>query len=210
MQSLVKERSVGVWRISEWPTLASLSFINPISTQLNITNSKMESSTSSEEEPPKLPLLLSSTFPIKPQSSSISTPPLNKASASIPFQWEEAPGVPRHYSSKPPVVRSLHLPPRLASSSPTTVLHGPYSRSMSSSRINKSSSTPTLLFASSRWTSPSSYNFKGTFDFSDSSTTKFNIRKRSSGSFRRFSHSSSHLWVGNSSSSSSFNSSIPN
>lgn len=77
-----------------------------------------------------------------PEPSGTLTPP-HRTSASIPFQWEEAPGKPRHCNteSKPKSVRSLELPPRLLSEtakvlnlpSPTTVLDGPdhVGRSMS-------------------------------------------------------------------------------
>lgn len=69
-----------------------------------------------------------------PEPSGTLTPPL-RTSASVPFQWEEAPGKPRHCKteSKPKSARSLELPPRLLSEnakvvnlpSPTTVLDGP-------------------------------------------------------------------------------------
>lgn len=106
------------------------------------------------------------------------TPPI-KALASIPFQWEEAPGKPRPCcagagddgESKPKnVVRCLELPPRLlneakvASSgmpSPTTVLDGPYVggvgrsfRKGGSFRIPAPESwgrKERVLFGSSRW-----------------------------------------------------------
>ncbi|KAG6655165.1 hypothetical protein CIPAW_05G197700 [Carya illinoinensis] len=64
------------------------------------------------------------------------TPPPRSVTASIPFQWEEAPGKPRPCASdsKPNIsARTLELPPRLQSESkaanmpsPTTVLNGPY------------------------------------------------------------------------------------
>ncbi|ONI01206.1 hypothetical protein PRUPE_6G127900 [Prunus persica] len=63
------------------------------------------------------------------------TPPL-QTSVSVPFQWEEAPGKPRHCStteSKAKCARSLELPSRLLNEAakttnmpfPTTVLEGP-------------------------------------------------------------------------------------
>lgn len=73
------------------------------------------------------------------------TPPINKL-ASIPFQWEEAPGKPREIFTtnpypkppyhKTPAARCLDLPPRLINNvktSPTTVLDGPFSCSGQSS-----------------------------------------------------------------------------
>ncbi|KAL8253180.1 hypothetical protein R6Q59_036873 [Mikania micrantha] len=103
--------------------------------------------------PPKLSLFsLPFKQPTLPDTGV--TPPLNTAAAAIPFLWEEAPGKPRPViSGDPPkskTVRSLDLPPRLASlspaynngnnhrdkfgnnagmeiiPSPTTVLGGPY------------------------------------------------------------------------------------
>lgn len=77
------------------------------------------------------------SLPSKPQEPPEAlTPPL-RTIASIPFQWEEAPGKPRHCNaeSKPQSARTLELPPRLVSepklaqnnnaASPTTVLDGP-------------------------------------------------------------------------------------
>lgn len=87
---------------------------------------------------PKLSLF---SLPSKPpEPTGMLTPPL-RFQASVPFQWEEAPGKPRQCtktttesSSKPKCARSLELPPRLLLSeskmtntpSPTTVLDGPY------------------------------------------------------------------------------------
>ncbi|XP_075647670.1 uncharacterized protein At4g00950 [Castanea sativa] len=87
---------------------------------------------------PKLSLF---SLPSKPpEPTGMLTPPL-RIQASVPFQWEEAPGKPRpctktttESSSKPKCARSLELPPRLLLSeskmtntpSPTTVLDGPY------------------------------------------------------------------------------------
>lgn len=49
-----------------------------------------------------------------PEPPGALTPPLRTA-ASIPFQWEEAPGKPRHCNteSKPHIATTLELPPRL-------------------------------------------------------------------------------------------------
>ncbi|KAJ0102873.1 hypothetical protein Patl1_05184 [Pistacia atlantica] len=97
------------------------------------------------------------------------TPPVN-IPASIPFQWEEAPGKPRNScvtqsKPKPASARCLELPPRLLCEtkminipSPTTVLDGPdvgrslsytlsFRRGGSLRRENKEG----LLFWSSRW-----------------------------------------------------------
>ncbi|KAK4835016.1 hypothetical protein QYF36_003936 [Acer negundo] len=96
---------------------------------------------SSSDEPPKLALF---SFPTKGKQAP-PAPPVHTG-ASVPFQWEEAPGKPRPgcSESKPSsstVARSLELPPRLVltdhhhhhqikvnnnGSSPTTVLEGPY------------------------------------------------------------------------------------
>ncbi|WCJ28946.1 hypothetical protein M5689_010613 [Euphorbia peplus] len=96
------------------------------------------------------------------------TPPIG-ALASVPFQWEEAPGKPRHSCNdvvhpKSKVVRCLDLAPRLLNEansssssnsdimSPSTVLDGPYldhpfrSRSLSSTGSFRPS-----LFGSGRW-----------------------------------------------------------
>ncbi|KAL5567752.1 hypothetical protein UlMin_024327 [Ulmus minor] len=85
---------------------------------------------------PKLSLF-SLTPSQQPEPSGMRTPPL-RASASVPFLWEEAPGKPRENDIKPKnsPVRSLELPPRLLAeikvTSPTTVLDGPeVGRSMS-------------------------------------------------------------------------------
>ncbi|KAM7268852.1 hypothetical protein ACFE04_011018 [Oxalis oulophora] len=87
--------------------------------------------------PPKLSIF---SFPSNRDYDNINmlTPPVH-TSASIPFQWEEAPGKPkpsRHSNNnntipcqKPIAARSLELPPRLSNitnmPSPTTVLDGP-------------------------------------------------------------------------------------
>ncbi|KAI3705890.1 hypothetical protein L1987_76139 [Smallanthus sonchifolius] len=92
--------------------------------------------------PPKLSLF---SLPSKPPTLPDGlTPPCNTVAA-IPFLWEEAPGKPRSTASDDPpkskIVKSLDLPPRLATMSPanngknvgieiipspTTVLGGPY------------------------------------------------------------------------------------
>ncbi|XP_021760696.1 uncharacterized protein LOC110725548 [Chenopodium quinoa] len=91
--------------------------------------------------PPKLSLTnLPSLKAIAPESPWTLTPPLHPM-ASIPFEWEEAPGKPRFTNisspcKKPKSVRCLELPPRMLvegleakvahmPSSPTTVLDGP-------------------------------------------------------------------------------------
>ncbi|XP_028790750.1 uncharacterized protein At4g00950 isoform X2 [Neltuma alba] len=115
---------------------------------------------SDDGTPPKLSLLISR--PDKPPE--MPTPPLH-AAASVPFQWEEAPGKPRHRpaESKPKIARTLNLPPRLLSSeakvssapSPTTVLDGPFmgrTMSLTSSR-NASKDYWSGNFGSSRWRS---------------------------------------------------------
>lgn len=75
----------------------------------------------SESEPVKEPStafkLSLFSLPTKPlEPSGTLTPPL-RTRASIPFQWEEAPGKPRHHcstiESKPSCARTLELPPRL-------------------------------------------------------------------------------------------------
>ncbi|BFG23489.1 hypothetical protein CerSpe_097630 [Prunus speciosa] len=82
---------------------------------------------------PKLSLFSLPNQP--PEPPGMLTPPLQTL-VSVPFQWEEAPGKPRHCStteSKAKCARSLELPPRLLNEaakitnmpSPTTVLDGP-------------------------------------------------------------------------------------
>ncbi|XP_051143326.1 uncharacterized protein At4g00950-like isoform X2 [Andrographis paniculata] len=83
--------------------------------------------------PPKL--TLSKPPPWKPREPlHMLTPPLHP-SASIPFQWEEAPGKPRAAAPPDKAARCLDLPPRLmlhdeakitTIPSPTAVLDGPY------------------------------------------------------------------------------------
>ncbi|KDP25769.1 hypothetical protein JCGZ_23924 [Jatropha curcas] len=99
---------------------------------------------------PKLSFL---SLPNKPQDPpGLLTPPIHTL-ASVPFQWEEAPGKPRlsntHHHQPPPkskTARCLELPPRLLNeakvnnvSSPTTVLDGPYLSSQSNSLTRSSS-----------------------------------------------------------------------
>ncbi|KAL8227856.1 hypothetical protein R6Q57_015440 [Mikania cordata] len=91
---------------------------------------------------PKLPLFSMVSHLSEP--SGMLTPPLQTA-ASVPFRWEEQPGKPRIIASTDPKTRTdrcLELPPRLAmvesyiitkTSSPTTVLDGPGSKSIFSS-----------------------------------------------------------------------------
>ncbi|KAI7741817.1 hypothetical protein M8C21_003250 [Ambrosia artemisiifolia] len=91
---------------------------------------------------PKLPLFTSIPPPhhhSKP--SGTSTPPF-ETTVSIPFHWEQQPGIPKPHSSTNHIIithpsKCLHLPPRLLlstttkpilSPSPTTVLHGPERR----------------------------------------------------------------------------------
>ncbi|GJU94715.1 hypothetical protein Tco_1319471 [Tanacetum coccineum] len=83
-------------------------------------------------KPPKS-LLLSQRFKRPDLHGGSSSPP--QTIATIPFQWEVAPGKPRSttptVNDPPPLefksIRSLDLPPRMFNSatSPTTVLHGP-------------------------------------------------------------------------------------
>ncbi|XP_061956113.1 uncharacterized protein LOC133677987 [Populus nigra] len=93
--------------------------------------------------------------------------------ASVPFNWEDAPGKPRPpcmpQSDKPKIDRCLELPPRLLTKaqesnmpSPATVLDGPYvPRSLSLGKGSSFSSSENLgtkvktkgkaIFGSSRW-----------------------------------------------------------
>ncbi|KAK2658655.1 hypothetical protein Ddye_005188 [Dipteronia dyeriana] len=132
---------------------------------------------SSSDEAPKLALF---SFPSKGKEAPPPPPPVHTG-ASVPFQWEEAPGKPRPgcTESKPSstAARSLELPPRLVltdqvkvnnnGSSPTTVLEGPYvARSLSytlslrkgpgegwgkGSSSRQSNNKESVLFGSSRW-----------------------------------------------------------
>ncbi|KAI9097472.1 hypothetical protein K1719_025243 [Acacia pycnantha] len=149
---------------------------------------------SDDGSPPKLSLLISR--PTRPQE--MPTPPLH-AAASVPFQWEEAPGKPRNRpaEAKPKTARALDLPPRLlfseAKVSPTTVLDGPYmgrTMSLTSSDRNASKEYWNGRFGSSRWTSfkrnREEEAVEGCFDFSncaaDGRTAKVRISR-------------SHLWA---------------
>ncbi|KAI3967378.1 hypothetical protein MKW92_034961 [Papaver armeniacum] len=97
-----------------------------------------------EPEPTSAPKLSLFSLPNQsPEPTGMSTPPL-RPPASVPFQWEEAPGKPRGGCCRQilsnDVARCLELPPRLLSEvkiieipSPTTVLEGPYITGRSSS-----------------------------------------------------------------------------
>ncbi|KAG2701431.1 hypothetical protein I3843_06G040800 [Carya illinoinensis] len=86
---------------------------------------------------PKLSLFSLPSKLLDQESTGMLTPPL-RATASVPFHWEEAPGKPRQPcaadSKQETAARILELPPRLLLSesksinmpSPTTVLDGPY------------------------------------------------------------------------------------
>ncbi|KAL4574750.1 hypothetical protein LXL04_021586 [Taraxacum kok-saghyz] len=92
---------------------------------------KEENLEESNSTPPSL-LLFSQRFN-SPESGGGFTPPPCGGGATVPFQWEVAPGKPRHTTvataSDPPSRggRSLDLPPRMFVPSPTSVLDGPYS-----------------------------------------------------------------------------------
>ncbi|XP_057951552.1 uncharacterized protein At4g00950 [Malania oleifera] len=90
----------------------------------------MGSDEPAENKPPKL-LLFSLPSSQQQYSEPPVTPPL-QTSASVPFEWEEAPGRPLSCAAKPRTARCLELPPRLQlaevkvnCSPPTTVLEGP-------------------------------------------------------------------------------------
>ncbi|KAI3878816.1 hypothetical protein MKW92_024962 [Papaver armeniacum] len=97
-----------------------------------------------EPEPTSAPKLSLFSLPNQsPEPTGMLTPPL-RPPASVPFQWEEAPGKPRGGCCRQilsnDVARCLELPPRLLSEvkiiempSPTTVLEGPYITGRSSS-----------------------------------------------------------------------------
>ncbi|KAI3876194.1 hypothetical protein MKW98_029146, partial [Papaver atlanticum] len=97
-----------------------------------------------EPEPTSAPKLSLFSLPNQsPEPTGMLTPPL-RPPASVPFQWEEAPGKPRGGCCRKilsnDVARCLELPPRLLSEvkiieipSPTTVLEGPYITGRSSS-----------------------------------------------------------------------------
>ncbi|KAI4337980.1 hypothetical protein L6164_016339 [Bauhinia variegata] len=171
--------------------------------------------------PPKLTLAISRTSK-PPEPPEMPTPP-SRATVSVPFQWEEAPGKPRpcHTESEPEIksaaFRTLELPPRLLFSeakvsnlpSPTTVLDGPYvGRAIS---FTTSYRSPRGLgnnyrngnFGSSRWSSigKNGGDVEGTFDFSsstvDSRVNNGATKARMTGMRRRgsFFHKSTHLWA---------------
>ncbi|XP_057483977.1 uncharacterized protein At4g00950 [Actinidia eriantha] len=140
----------------------------------------------SEAEPQQssIPKLSLFSLPIKPpEPPGILTPPL-QTPASVPFQWEEAPGKPRVCAiSKPKAARCLDLPPRLLTEagkttntpSPTTVLDGPYSdrslfHTMSFSLGKASFIKERVNFSSWRWGSfkDNGGDTGGNFDFSPS------------------------------------------
>ncbi|XP_057422493.1 uncharacterized protein At4g00950-like [Lotus japonicus] len=173
-----------------------------------------------EEElttPPKLCLLVT-----RPYTAPEAPTPPPRTAASVPFQWEEAPGKPRpcHTRSEPAgrgggVSRALELPPRLSfmennhnkvSVSPTTVLDGPYiGRAVSFTMSHRSSTRDTeesSSFGSTRWLKKKKSNRvkrEGSFDFSSWSvdgTSKVKImRVRRTGSFLSLSRGTSHLWA---------------
>ncbi|XP_059667256.1 uncharacterized protein At4g00950-like [Cornus florida] len=95
-----------------------------------------------ERDPSSTPKLSFNSLPSKQfESPGMPTPPFH-ALASVPFSWEDEPGKPRPSTTTatataaapPKSKRSLELPPRLLTdqvkvtntSSPTTVLEGPY------------------------------------------------------------------------------------
>ncbi|KAF5442720.1 hypothetical protein F2P56_035347 [Juglans regia] len=145
---------------------------------------------------PKLSLFSLPSKLLDQESTGMLTPPL-RATASVPFHWEEAPGKPRQpcaADSKPETAaRILELPPRLLLSesksmnmpSPTTVLDGPYvlGRTVSHSyRFSFRSPDQDVgrrltskerggHFRSMRWGSfrKNKQVFQGSFDFSSSS-----------------------------------------
>ncbi|XP_059433843.1 uncharacterized protein LOC132166981 [Corylus avellana] len=149
-----------------------------------------------ENEPSSTPTLSLFSLPSKPHEASpgiLETPPC-RTTASVPFQWEEAPGKPRPCTtttttteSKPRSSRPLELPPRLLREtkntdmpSPTTVLDGPYVGRSLSHRFSFTSSEggglgkrvareKGLEFVSMRWGSfrkSTKDVLVGAFDFS--------------------------------------------
>ncbi|KAK3229664.1 hypothetical protein Dsin_001545 [Dipteronia sinensis] len=164
---------------------------------------------SSSDEAPKLALF---SFPSKGKEAP-PTPPVHRG-ASVPFQWEEAPGKPRpgcteFKPSSSTVARSLELPPRLVltdnGSSPTTVLEGPYTVARSLS-LRKgpgegiSNNKERVLFGSSRWVKKNdklvgaSAHDIGHGSGGGTKVKITRVRKRS-GSFRSLSNSTSHFWT---------------
>ncbi|KAK9291526.1 hypothetical protein L1049_019474 [Liquidambar formosana] len=142
-------------------------------------------------EPSSTPKLALFSFPSQSAEPAWMLTPPHQALASVPFQWEEAPGKPRPSTttggggastlSEPEIGRSLELPPRLLAEvkvtnmpSPTTVLDGPYvGRTLSytfsfrkgESRKGKGN------FGSWRWGGGLKENkelVEGSFDFSSS------------------------------------------
>lgn len=116
----------------------------------------IDTSVQMEAEKASTPKLsLSSSFPsfTRRRQSTLglpATPPPMQLQGAIPFQWEEKPGRPRKQLQPGPMQisdskqepSSLRLPPRLAStnkmmmlSSPTSVIEGPYRRSVSVRRL---------------------------------------------------------------------------
>ncbi|KAJ9146537.1 hypothetical protein P3X46_028787 [Hevea brasiliensis] len=133
----------------------------------------------SEASPtPRLPLFSLRSKSNEPQG--LPTPPIHTL-ASVPFQWEEAPGKPRPCTTtneqqpKSKTARCLELPPRLLCEakvnnlpSPTTILDGPYlghsrsrSRSLSFGKgmssfsslenLGRRGNKGRMIFGSSRW-----------------------------------------------------------
>jgi hypothetical protein len=148
-----------------------------------------------ENEPSSAPKLSLFSLPSKPQPPPgiLLTPPPCGTTASVPFQWEEAPGKPRACTttteSKPRSARPLELPPRLLFEikttdqlhSPTTVLDGPYLGPSLSHRFSSFTSSEAglgkrvakekgLEFASMRWGSfrKTKNVLEATFDFASS------------------------------------------
>ncbi|XWS61343.1 hypothetical protein CRYUN_Cryun07bG0118200 [Craigia yunnanensis] len=135
------------------------------------------------------------SFPSKTKEpSGMITPPIH-TSASIPFQWEEAPGKPRPCpsisdttsQSKPKTARCLELPPRLLAESkvanmpsPTTVFNKPDAARFVSYTLsfrkggsfrspdNKRMNKEKVMSGSSRWGSfrKAGRVVQGSFDFS--------------------------------------------
>lgn len=160
--------------------------------------------------PTKLSLLISR--PTKPPES---PPPPPKTAVSVPFEWEEAPGKPRHChtESEPEnsVIKTLELPPRLLffetnnvdGPSPTTVLDGPYvGRAMSFSssyrtpRTNWNSNFGSFRLSNHKKISTD--DSEGIFDFSPHCTTMPNVkiaRVPRRPSFWTLSKRRSHMWV---------------
>ncbi|KAK7350979.1 hypothetical protein VNO77_10084 [Canavalia gladiata] len=152
---------------------------------------------------------------ISPPSLPPETPPPPNT-VSVPFQWEEAPGKPRHnhtQSEPGKNVKTLELPPRLLflhtnldGPSPTTVLDGPYvGRAMS---FTTSYRTPreywNSSFGSTRWSGfkkiskEEEEEDEGSFDFSGHCTVKPKVkitRVPKRGTFLTLSKPRSHLWA---------------